>query len=108
MTRKPRKLDEHLVSGKLLTHAYGQMGEIASAAGFFAYFVVMKVYGFPTEILFGLVSQNAYNPSNSIHYNTPYTFNASQNSTANGIFGTAFDQPCNAVNPDGSSYYTAP
>jgi sodium/potassium-transporting ATPase subunit alpha len=26
MTRKPRKIDDHLVSGKLLCHAYGQMG----------------------------------------------------------------------------------
>jgi sodium/potassium-transporting ATPase subunit alpha len=81
MTRKPRKLDEHLVSAKLLAHAYGQMGEIATAAGFFTYFVVMNLYGFPTNILFGLVSQNAYNPTNSIYYNTPYTFNANISNT---------------------------
>ena len=26
MTRRPRKTDEHLVTGRLLVHAYGQMG----------------------------------------------------------------------------------
>lgn len=26
MTRKPRKQSEHLVTARLLTHAYGQMG----------------------------------------------------------------------------------
>jgi sodium/potassium-transporting ATPase subunit alpha len=69
MTRKPRKLDEHLVSGKLLCHAYGNMGEIATAGGFFAYFTVMGVYGYPYNILFGLVSADAYNPSNDQNYN---------------------------------------
>jgi hypothetical protein len=41
MTRKPRKPSDHLVTARLLTHAYGQMGEIATAGGFFTYFVVM-------------------------------------------------------------------
>jgi sodium/potassium-transporting ATPase subunit alpha len=41
MTRKPRKPSEHLVTLRLLAHAYGQMGEIATAAGFFTYFVIM-------------------------------------------------------------------
>lgn len=38
MTRRPRTKDEHLVTAKLLIHAYLQMGIIATAAGFFAYF----------------------------------------------------------------------
>ncbi len=41
MTRKPRKQTEHMVSLRLLAHAYGQMGEIATAAAFFTYFVIM-------------------------------------------------------------------
>lgn len=69
MTRKPRKLDEHLVSGKLLCHAYGNMGEIATFAGFFAYFTTMNVYGFQNKTLFGLVSVPAYNAQSSDSYN---------------------------------------
>lgn len=41
MTRNPRRKSEHIVTLRLLAHAYGQMGEIASAAGFFTYFVIM-------------------------------------------------------------------
>jgi len=41
MTRKPRKQTDHLVTLRLLAHAYGQMGEIATAAAFFTYFVIM-------------------------------------------------------------------
>lgn len=33
MTRRPRKREEHLVSLKLIVHAYAQMGFIATAAG---------------------------------------------------------------------------
>jgi len=62
MTRKPRKMDEHLVSGKLLCHAYGQMGEIATAAGFFTYYTIMGVYGFPALSLFNMATLTAYNP----------------------------------------------
>ena len=78
MTRKPRKIDDHLVSGKLLCHAYGQMGEIATAAGFFTYFTIMNVYGFPPSQLLGMLSLNAYNPRDDINYNTrsPYNPNA--------------------------------
>lgn len=62
MTRRPRKPEEHLVTARLLCHAYGQMGEIATAGGFFTYFVVMRLYGFPPNILFGLVSRSAIIP----------------------------------------------
>lgn len=68
MTRKPRKLDEHLVSMKLLVHAYGQMGEIATAAGFFSYFVTMFVYGFPFSAQVGIITINGYLPSESDKY----------------------------------------
>jgi sodium/potassium-transporting ATPase subunit alpha len=74
MTRKPRKIDDHLVSGKLLCHAYGQMGEIATAAGFFTYYTIMNVYGFPPSQLFGLANLTAYNPGDSYSWDnrTPY------------------------------------
>ena len=71
-----------MVSARLLTHAYGQMGEIATAGGFFTYFVVMQLYGFPPSILFGLVSQKAAIPQPDgrgdydYNYNTPYTYDS--------------------------------
>lgn len=78
MTRKPRKTTDHLVTGRLLTHAYGQMGEIATAGGFFTYFVVMECFGFPSNTVFNLLSINAVSPvisgSININYNTPYTY----------------------------------
>lgn len=86
MTRKPRKIDDHLVSGKLLCHAYGQMGEIATAAGFFTYFTVMNTYGYYTSSLFGLLSKDAYNPDNSLTWNT----NAPYNQSA-FFFGAPYD-----------------
>ena len=41
MTRNTRKKSEHIVTLRLLAHAYGQMGEFASAAAFFTYFVII-------------------------------------------------------------------
>lgn len=46
LTRRPRTKEEHLVSLKLIVHVYGLQGSIATAAGFFAYFVSMYFYGF--------------------------------------------------------------
>jgi sodium/potassium-transporting ATPase subunit alpha len=80
MTRKPRKPTDHLVTGRLLTHAYGQMGEIATAGGFFTYFLIMEVYGFPSNIVFSLLSVSAANPADpttnvvNINYNTWYQY----------------------------------
>jgi hypothetical protein len=70
MTRRPRKPDEHLVSAKLLGHAYGNMGEIATCGGFFTYNVIMTCYGFPFNIYFELLSKTAYIPSKNVFYNT--------------------------------------
>ncbi|KAL4447137.1 hypothetical protein ABPG74_013989 [Tetrahymena malaccensis] len=62
MTRRPRKKDEHLVSGKLITIAYLQMGEIACAAGFIGYFVCFNYFGFPVKSLFGQAVFSGYRP----------------------------------------------
>jgi hypothetical protein len=51
-----------MVTARLLTHAYGQMGEIAASGGFFSYFVVMQVYGFDYNNIFFLLSVSAVNP----------------------------------------------
>ena len=54
MTREPRKKDDHLVSIKLITHAYLLQGIIATSAGFFSYFSTMNEYGFSPATLFKL------------------------------------------------------
>jgi len=80
MSRKPRKQSDHLVTARLLTHAYGQMGEIATAGGFFSYFVTMTVYGFPYSNIFFLLSVNCVLPTDpatnqpSTTYNNQYTY----------------------------------
>ena len=51
MTRNPRNKLDHLVSLKLITHAYLLQGWIATAAGFFAYFVTMNALGFTPNII---------------------------------------------------------
>jgi hypothetical protein len=86
MTRKPRKQTDHLVTARLLTHSYGQMGEIATAGGFFTYFVIMECYGFPVNNLFSLLSLNVINPGSynsagvfitDTSINNGYTYNPS-------------------------------
>lgn len=98
MTRRPRKPDEHLVTARLLAHAYGQMGEIATAGGFFTYFVVMRLYGFPPSLLFGLVSRQSIIPEvdgkQDWNYNTAYTYDA----LATNLGCPAFPYPCNPSN----------
>lgn len=41
----------------------------------------MQVYGFPYNVVFGLVSVPAYNPKNDLAYNDYVPFNSSANST---------------------------
>lgn len=62
MTRKPRNKSEHLVSNKLLTIAYMQMGFIASTAGHIGYFIAFNRLGFPVKELFGMAVFEAYIP----------------------------------------------
>ena len=101
MTRRPRKPEEHLVTARLLVHAYGQMGEIATAGAFFTYFVTMRLYGFPPNILFGLVNQNAivpytYNDDGVLEKN--FNFNSNEctfDQFAPNLGCYAFRHPCN-------------
>ncbi|XP_015599395.1 sodium/potassium-transporting ATPase subunit alpha [Cephus cinctus] len=57
MSRRPRipQMD-HLVSRKLIFMAYGQIGIIEAAAGFFTYLVIMAEHGFLPRRLFDLRS----------------------------------------------------
>ena len=80
MTRKPRKPEEHLVSGKLLVHAYGHMGSIATVGGFFTYHIIMNCYGLPLNIYFQILARETYVPlgadgQNNIKFNSAPTYN---------------------------------
>lgn len=55
MERKPRDSQyDRLVNERLISMAYGQIGMLQAAAGFFSYFVIMGENGFMPLSLFGL------------------------------------------------------
>jgi len=60
MTRKPRNKFEHMVTARLVTFSYGQIGLMESFAAFFAYFVIMNDYGFLPMQLFGMATAYGY------------------------------------------------
>ena len=78
MTRRPRKTNDHLVSGKLLAHAYGNMGELATCGGLFTYNLIMTVYGLPFQIYFEILSFQTYNPAAGGQGNINYSGNFNQ------------------------------
>lgn len=57
MSRRPRNKNDRLVTVRMMTHAYGLMGSIATAAGFYTYFMIMEVYGFTPSILINLLKR---------------------------------------------------
>lgn len=57
MNRKPRTSKDHLVNERLIGFAYGQIGLIQAAAGFFTYFSVMAENGWLPRRLIGLRTQ---------------------------------------------------
>ena len=55
MKRQPRNPQkDKLVNERLISIAYGQIGFIQAAAGFFTYFVIMAENGFLPSDIFGL------------------------------------------------------
>ena len=83
MTRRPRKITDHLVTVHLLTQSYLQLGQIATAGGFFTYFLIMQVYGFNYQNIFYLLDVTAAVPlvnpqqgdySQNYNANTYYEF----------------------------------
>ncbi|XP_033166189.1 sodium/potassium-transporting ATPase subunit alpha isoform X2 [Drosophila mauritiana] len=55
MKRQPRNpFQDKLVNERLISMAYGQIGMIQAAAGFFVYFVIMAENGFLPKKLFGI------------------------------------------------------
>ncbi|XP_066993669.2 sodium/potassium-transporting ATPase subunit alpha isoform X5 [Anabrus simplex] len=58
MKRQPRNpFTDKLVNERLISMAYGQIGMIQAAAGFFVYFVIMAENGFLPPDLFGIRKQ---------------------------------------------------
>ncbi|KAI4498900.1 hypothetical protein M0802_006075 [Mischocyttarus mexicanus] len=58
MKRQPRDpYRDNLVNRRLISMAYGQIGMIQAAAGFFVYFVIMAENGFLPLYLFGIRKQ---------------------------------------------------
>ncbi|CRK94927.1 CLUMA_CG008418, isoform A [Clunio marinus] len=58
MKRQPRNpYNDKLVNERLISMAYGQIGMIQAAAGFFVYFVIMAENGFLPKKLFGIRKQ---------------------------------------------------
>ena len=55
MKRQPRNpFTDKLVNERLISMAYGQIGMIQAAAGFFVYFVILAENGFLPNKLFGI------------------------------------------------------
>ena len=56
MTRLPRQPHQHLVTRKLLTFSYLQMGVIQTLGGLLCYFIVFDEFGFSPQILNRIVT----------------------------------------------------
>jgi sodium/potassium-transporting ATPase subunit alpha len=92
MTRKPRSRHEHLVTRKLMTFCYLQMGEFESFGTWMIYFILMANFGFPMSQLFGMGLQTGYRvPAGSVYDPTdPYFGNSNlHGACANGVDGLA-------------------
>jgi len=88
MTRKPRNRHEHLVTRKLMTFCYLQMGEFESFGTWMIYFIVMANFGFQIGSLFGMGLQTGYQPNSNDIYdpNSPYFGNSNlQGACDNGV-----------------------
>lgn len=94
MTRLPRSPADHLVTKKLLTYSYLQMGLISTCAGFMSYFIIMNEFGFPPYVINRIVPKpyfphnyyDKYNPAD------PYLGN-SRVICDNGVLRSLDDRP---------------
>jgi len=97
MIRKPRSKHEHLITRKLLTFTYLQMGVFHTFGAFLMYFVIMADFGFPIGSLFGLGLKSGVQYNSGDNYD-PYSANF-----GNSNVGTS----CQGSNPSipGSKMY---
>jgi len=70
MLRQPRNIKlDHLVSAKLLSFSYIQMGTIQTIAGFYTFFIVLNDYGFKPSILWNIGNRLGTEPKFGDIYN---------------------------------------
>ncbi|XP_045626278.1 sodium/potassium-transporting ATPase subunit alpha [Procambarus clarkii] len=77
LKRPPRNpFTDKLVNERLISMAYGQIGMIQAAAGFYVYFVIMAENGFLPPKLFGIRQQWDSNAINDLedHYGQEWTY----------------------------------
>jgi hypothetical protein len=67
MPRHPKR--DSMVSKKLMSFTYGQLGWMQALAGMIAYFIVMNDYGFKPGTLFFLNLTEGYYPKDDDVYN---------------------------------------
>ena len=83
MLRKPRNADvDHLVTWKLLFHGYALLGVIQMFGAMYTYFYVMNDFGFPVELLFGLVLKEGCEPADGDIYNPLDKYRGNSNKRA--------------------------
>jgi len=83
LIRRPRDRHEHLVSKKLLTFCYLQMGIFEAFASMMTYFIIMADFGFPFFELWQLALKGGYafNVGDKFDPNDPYMGNSYLSST---------------------------
>jgi len=85
------------------------MGEIATAAAFFTYFVIMEVYGFSPNTLFFLLTNDPMLPIDPTNVNVinPTTINYTFQDPSNANFTYNFVASDNVVNSNGLGFYNS-
>ena len=107
MTRMPRAPHEHLVSKKLMTVSYLQMGLIQTCGGFLTFFLVMNDFGFSPYSLIGLISK-PYLPHNSGDvYDPTHPFFGNTNvQCSNGVLKSIVAPDRDEINKDNIEGFT--
>lgn len=91
MQRPPRSSKrDHLVTKKLMSFSYLQLGIIEAAAGMMTYFWVMNDYGFKFSTTFFLNSKEGYMPLPTDVYN-PNAANFGNSNAGNDAFKSKID-----------------
>lgn len=93
MFRQPRNSEvDHLVSYKLLSFAYLQMGMFQAMGGFFAYFTIMYDYGFrPGNLVFLALNKQGTRPNLNDTYSPTDYYNGNNNKYNSNYYGNEVD-----------------
>ena len=74
MTRPPRNVEEHLVTARLMTLAYCQIGVMECAGPFVSYVIIMYEFGFPPSVISEITRMPYlhHNPTDVFDPNHPF------------------------------------